>query len=1305
MSSAAQSGSEQGRNRATVVTFYSHKGGVGRTMALANVAWLLADAGHRVLIVDWDLESPGLNRFVRPFLPDPELRESTGVVEMILDYGRAVDALEARGLSGEVFSARLAELLERHTQVGNHTDRLKYRFTRPEGRLDFLGPGLQDSLYSERVATFEWNRFYREQGGRRFAEALRESLRTSDYDYVLIDSRTGHSDNASLCTLILPDVVVVGFNLSNQSIDGSASVARQVRERSAGGVRVLPVPMRVDDSKPEQAERRRARARSQFEGACGPILHSGELQYWREVEVKHLPNLAYEEVLIPFALPNFEPSVQKQAYERLAQEISGDRTLRFAPLPDTVRSQYMGAFTEVPAPPRLVRLVFEPQDRAYADWIRAELNANAVPCDFDPGPGDRAARTDAPGTFLVLMSSAMVSSPQLTALAAHLPKQDALANGAWVDVAWLEDVEVQKAFRNRPGPKLYTLDEASARTALLTHYISAERRPAAWADRLGRGPRFPRRHPREWHVPHQRQGEFLGREGYLRTLRNALQPGEAAQPVVLHGQAGVGKRTLATEYVHRFGADYDVVWWMPADSADRVERELVQLSVRLGAARPSSPRAVEALREQLEGRRAGAERLLLVYDDARHPEMIASLLINNPHVHLLITSEHPDWGALGRRIDVEPPTAAEAVRYLRRKAPDLTPELAEHLVQLGEPLPQLLDQMAAYLRSTARPAQEVVAELAQSIESRQAVGQHTASAVWQSVVEDLGKERPAALDLMKMLTVLSPEGVGWELLESPAALAFLGLSEGAEGRRQLGFAARGLVSRSQGRMCENGKRFRAARMNLASQRQALTDQETAELASRVRQVLAAYSPPDDRVDDQDMNPRYAELDAHVDPCGAAEDDNLDVRRWLVNQVRYRRRSQRLDAAFTLARRLDEVWTARSSPDDDTQQLLLMRLRAELANIHMDAGRYAEANRVNGKALEELRRLQDLDGHFTLRSALPRGAQLRALGRPQDALAEEQSTREVLRARYGLDNHFTLMASHNLALSLAMVGLPQDSMEQHEDVYTRRIRVSGEQHPLTLLSSLYVGSRLLEVGRYEASLTRLQEINRVVRSHEDFGPSDLITLRTAFALGSTLRHIAALSPSLSDGERLDKADSARMCDVQAVDGLEAYGGPEHPETLAARVALAADLRLVGRTSEAIDRAERNLAAYRTWGDEHLFTRICEVNLALCLRDAEDETAAEYSERGLTGLRRILHVDPRHPLVLMAAVCHADMLVFAGNSLAARELYERTHRDLGERLGTEHPLTLAVAAQLGLREDAGGRARPDGRVGVELDIPTI
>ncbi len=53
-----------------IVTFYSYKGGTGRTMALANVAWILASNGLKVLVVDWDLDSPGLHKYFHPFL-DP----------------------------------------------------------------------------------------------------------------------------------------------------------------------------------------------------------------------------------------------------------------------------------------------------------------------------------------------------------------------------------------------------------------------------------------------------------------------------------------------------------------------------------------------------------------------------------------------------------------------------------------------------------------------------------------------------------------------------------------------------------------------------------------------------------------------------------------------------------------------------------------------------------------------------------------------------------------------------------------------------------------------------------------------------------------------------------------------------------------------------------------------------------------------------------------------------------------------------------------------------------------------------------
>src|ERR1700733_12787084 len=68
-----------------IITFYSYKGGTGRTMALANVAWILASNGKRVLAVDWDLEAPGLHRYFHPFLLDKECRSSPGVIDMVWD--------------------------------------------------------------------------------------------------------------------------------------------------------------------------------------------------------------------------------------------------------------------------------------------------------------------------------------------------------------------------------------------------------------------------------------------------------------------------------------------------------------------------------------------------------------------------------------------------------------------------------------------------------------------------------------------------------------------------------------------------------------------------------------------------------------------------------------------------------------------------------------------------------------------------------------------------------------------------------------------------------------------------------------------------------------------------------------------------------------------------------------------------------------------------------------------------------------------------------------------------------------------
>ena len=54
------------------VTFYGIKGGVGRSTALVNWAWHLAEQGKKVLVFDLDLESPGVSSSLLPssHLPD-----------------------------------------------------------------------------------------------------------------------------------------------------------------------------------------------------------------------------------------------------------------------------------------------------------------------------------------------------------------------------------------------------------------------------------------------------------------------------------------------------------------------------------------------------------------------------------------------------------------------------------------------------------------------------------------------------------------------------------------------------------------------------------------------------------------------------------------------------------------------------------------------------------------------------------------------------------------------------------------------------------------------------------------------------------------------------------------------------------------------------------------------------------------------------------------------------------------------------------------------------------------------------------
>ena len=78
-----------------IYTFYSYKGGVGRSMALANVAEYFYLQGLKVLIVDWDLEAPGLESFFYPASPDgvDKVRSRLGLLDLLTEYKRNFEDL------------------------------------------------------------------------------------------------------------------------------------------------------------------------------------------------------------------------------------------------------------------------------------------------------------------------------------------------------------------------------------------------------------------------------------------------------------------------------------------------------------------------------------------------------------------------------------------------------------------------------------------------------------------------------------------------------------------------------------------------------------------------------------------------------------------------------------------------------------------------------------------------------------------------------------------------------------------------------------------------------------------------------------------------------------------------------------------------------------------------------------------------------------------------------------------------------------------------------------------------------------
>ena len=185
-----------------VCTFYSFKGGVGRSMALVNVAVDLAQRGRRVLAVDFDLEAPGLDTF--PALAPEE--STPGLVEYVARYLDTDVAPDVRDYIG----------------VSPVADNLLV-----------MPSGAARTGYATNFAHIDWQALYAERDGYLLFEDLKEQWRQEiKADYVLIDSRTGYTDTGGICTRQLPDAVTVLFFPNEQNLRGLTKIVADVRSEA-----------------------------------------------------------------------------------------------------------------------------------------------------------------------------------------------------------------------------------------------------------------------------------------------------------------------------------------------------------------------------------------------------------------------------------------------------------------------------------------------------------------------------------------------------------------------------------------------------------------------------------------------------------------------------------------------------------------------------------------------------------------------------------------------------------------------------------------------------------------------------------------------------------------------------------------------------------------------------------------------------------------------------------------------------------------------------------------------------------------
>jgi len=296
--------------------------------------------------------------------------------------------------------------------------------------------------------------------------------------------------------------------------------------------------------------------------------------------------------------------------------------------------------------------------------------------------------------------------------------------------------------------------------------------------------------PLIWNIPYRRNPFFTGREELLNRLHDSLYADNIAtltQPQGISGLGGIGKTQTALEYAYRYGANYDAVFWVQADSAAALVSSYVTLAhlLRLPERDEQDQRIiVEAILRWLRVHTGW----LLVFDSMDNFSVVEPFLPKAGRGHILFTTRAYAFGGIAQRLEVpqmEPETGAllllrrasilpveslldTATRNDRSVACDISQEL--------DGLPLALDQAGAYIKETPCLLMDYLARYRTRrqdlLQARGSLYQDYPASVattWSLSFENVCQINPAAAELLNFCAFLAPDAIPEELLISGAS--------------------------------------------------------------------------------------------------------------------------------------------------------------------------------------------------------------------------------------------------------------------------------------------------------------------------------------------------------------------------------------------------------------------------------------------------------------------------------------------------------------------------------------------------------